>query len=137
LILDSSAIVAILKSEAESEQCIAAVAAASARRLSAANLVETYMVIDRSGLPRARELVDEFVAAFQIEIVPVDVAHTTLARDAFHRYGRGSGHLARLNFGDCFAYALARATGEPLLFVGDDFGRTDIRPALAQDHSSD
>ncbi len=84
------------------------------------------MVIDRSDLVDAMHLVDRFLTTYAIEVVPVTEDHARLARNAFHRFGRNSGHGARLNYGDCFAYALAKGTGEPLLFVGNDFGQTDI-----------
>ena len=126
MIVDSSAIVAILEGETEEPRCTDALIDASVRRISAANLLETYMRIDRSRLPQPRELVDEFIDRFTLTVEPVTRAQITVARQAFYRYGKGSGHGARLNYGDCFAYALAKQTGEPLLFVGNDFGQTDI-----------
>ena len=126
MIVDSSAVVAIIESEAESNRCSQALLGGEVKRVSAANLLEVYMRIDRSGTPRARHLVEEFLDRFELTVEPVTRAQITIARDAFYRYGRGSGHGAKLNYGDCFAYALAKQTGEPLLFVGNDFGQTDI-----------
>lgn len=126
MIVDSSAIVAILEGEPEEPRCTDAPIDASIRRISVANLLETYMRIDRSRLPQSHELVDEFVDRFMLTVEPVTGAQIVIARQAFHRYGKGSGHGARLNFGDCFAYALAKQTSEPLLFVGNDFSQTDI-----------
>ena len=75
---------------------------------------------------------DAFLQEAEVEIEPVTIEQARLAREAYRDYGKGSGHPARLNFGDCFAYALARDTGEPLLFKGDDFRRTDVTPASAK-----
>lgn len=99
--------------------------------MSAANFLETAIVIDRgrSSIPRRR--LDDLIREAQIALEPVTVEQAHIARQAYRDYGRGGGHPARLNFGDCFAYALARVTGEPLLFKGDDFRRTDIVSALA------
>ncbi len=126
MIVDTSAIVAILNGESEEPRCTDALIDAPIRRISAGNLLEAYMRIDRSDLPRPRQLVDELLDRFDLTVVPVTRAQIVVARAAFHRYGKGSGHGAGLNYGDCFAYSLARQTGEPLLFVGNDFGKTDI-----------
>ena len=126
MIVDTSALVAIAKGEADDERCSRALEGAATVHISAANLLEAYMVLDRSALDDADVLVDSLVEEFSIAVEPVTEAHVRLARDAFRRYGRGSHHPAKLNYGDCFAYALARETGEPLLFVGNDFGQTDI-----------
>jgi ribonuclease VapC len=128
VILDSSAIVAILKRETESDRCLEALLRAEVVRLSTANLVEVYLVMDRSDASGPDHTVQQFLSDFAVDLVAVSVEHARLARDAHRRFGRGN-HPAKLNFGDCFAYALARATGEPLLFVGNDFSRTDIAVA--------
>jgi ribonuclease VapC len=86
-------------------------------------------VIDASRSPIASRRLDDLIRAAGITIEPVTEVQARLARDAYRDFGRGSGHPARLNFGDCFSYALARDTGDPLLFKGDDFSRTDIQPA--------
>ncbi len=88
------------------------------------------MVCDRTRDAANPDRLDRFIAAAGITIEPVTEAHARLAREAFRAYGRGSGHPARLNFGDCFTYALAKATGEPLLYKGNDFRQTDIHPAV-------
>jgi ribonuclease VapC len=98
--------------------------------MSAANLLEAAIVVDRLDDPFAVREFDELISTLRIEIEPVTVSQVTLARTAYQRYGRGSGHPARLNFGDCFAYALAKEFDEPLLFVGSDFVHTDVRRAL-------
>lgn len=88
------------------------------------------MVVDRSGLLDAELRVDRFLRRVNAVIEPVTTNQIVIAREAFRRFGRGSGHPAGLNFGDCFAYALARFYDEPLLFIGNDFAATDIEPAL-------
>jgi ribonuclease VapC len=130
LIIDASALIAILRDEPEAGPCARAIAEASQRRISAANFLEAAIVIDGSRNPIASRRLDDLLREGQIEIAPVTETQARLAREAYRDYGRGSGHLARLNFGDCFAYALARETGEPLLFKGDDFAHTDVTPAL-------
>ena len=79
---------------------------------------------------------DDFIREARIDIEPVSVLQAKIAREAYRDFGRGSGHPAQLNFGDCFAYALARDTGQPLLFKGNDFSQTDVRPALRQSRPS-
>jgi ribonuclease VapC len=108
-----------------------AIASAGVKRLSAASYVEVGAVIDRAGDAIASRRVDELLNVAGIEIEAVTATQAQLARAAYRDFGKGSGHRARLNFGDCFAYALAKETGEPLLFKGDDFQRTDIVPAVA------
>jgi ribonuclease VapC len=99
-------------------------------RISTAHLFETWMVVDGSRDPGTIRRATDLLERANLEIEPVTELHVLIARDAFQRFGKGSGHGARLNFGDCFAYAFAKATGEPLLFVGDDFSRTDIPSAI-------
>jgi ribonuclease VapC len=130
MIIDTSALIAILRAEPEAAACAAAIAAAAQRRISAANFVETAIFIDGSRDPIASRRLDDLVTAAELIIEPVTGRQARLAREAYRDYGRGSGHRARLNFGDCFAYALARAAGEPLLFKGEDFSHTDIASAL-------
>lgn len=126
MIVDTSAIVAILREEPAADQCLDLIAQVSARRISAANLLETYLVIDGAREPGLSRKLDALLARVALTVEPVTEAQVEIARDAFRRYGKGSGHGARLNYGDCFAYALARHRKEPLLFVGSDFARTDI-----------
>jgi len=130
MIVDTSALIAILRDEPEAAACAEAIEAAPHRRMSAANFVEAAIVIDGSRDPVASRRFDDLVNEAQLIIEVVTEVQARIAREAYRDFGRGSGHPARLNFGDCFAYALARATGEPLLFKGDDFGHTDIAPAL-------
>ncbi len=129
MIVDSSALVAILRNEPEAER-FAAVLVDSPSRVSAANWLEAAMVADGAGSQVGARF-DRLVEAAGIAVEPVTEEHVRLARAAFRRYGRGSGSPARLNFGDCFAYALSGATGEPLLFKGDDFAHTDVLRAEA------
>lgn len=130
MIIDTSALIAILRDEFDAEAFAQAIGTTAHRRLSAANYLETALVIDASGDPIASRRFDDLIKEARISIEPVTEAHARIAREAFRDFGKGSGHPAKLNFGDCFAYALARATGEPLLFKGDDFNHTDIIPAL-------
>jgi ribonuclease VapC len=130
MIVDSSAIMAILNDEPESRPFAMALASATNARMSAGTLVELSVVVDGRRDPVRTAWLDPFLARSRIEIVDVTAEHAKLARDAHRDYGRGSGHPARLNFGDCFAYALAKVTGEPLLFKGDDFGHTDLTSAV-------
>ncbi len=129
MIIDASALIAILRGEPDSSRFAVAIEAAEFRRLSAANYLEAAVVIDASRDPVASRRFDELIEQADIRIEAVTDHHARIARDAYRDFGRGSGHPARLNFGDCFAYALARATGEPLLFTGDDFTHTDIAAA--------
>jgi ribonuclease VapC len=125
MIVDTSALVSILDQEAEAERLARAIAAASERMLSAANLVETGIVMQvRRGDEADRDL-DLLLAKLKIDIIPVSGKQANLARKAFQHYGRGR-HPAKLNFGDCFAYALAKDSSAPLLFKGSDFSQTDI-----------
>jgi len=126
VIIDTSALVAILRDEPEAKDCALAIERNRIRRVSAANFVEAALVIDGSRDPIASRRFDELVKEARIVIEPVTEAHARIAREAYRDFGKGSGHPAKLNFGDCFAYALAKTTGEPLLFKGDDFIYTDI-----------
>jgi ribonuclease VapC len=130
MIIDTSALIAILRDEPEAAACAEAIETAPHRRISAANFVEAAIVIDGARDPVASRRFDDLVNEAQSVIEVVTEVQARIAREAYRDFGRGSGHPARLNFGDCFAYALARATGEPLLFKGDDFTQTDIAPAL-------
>ena len=128
MIIDTSALVSILDQEPEAERLAHAIATASERMLSAANLVEIGIVMQvRRGDEAVRDL-DLLLAKLKIEIIAVSAKQANLARKAFQRFGRGR-HPARLNFGDCFAYALAKDSGAPLLFKGEDFPQTDIAVA--------
>lgn len=130
MIIDASAVIAILRAEPDAATYATAIEQATVRRLSAANFVEAAAVIDGSRDPVASRKLDDLVAEAEISIAPVTAAQAHLARSAYRDFGKGSGHPARLNFGDCFAYALAKESGEPLLFKGDDFTHTDIAAAV-------
>lgn len=128
MIVDSSAVLAVLLHEADAERYAEAILTATPCRMSAANALETSIVVEgRGGLEAGHEL-DEFLERAEIELAPVTAEHLTAARRAWRRFGKGN-HPAGLNFGDCFAYALASVTGEPLLFKGEDFAQTDIEVA--------
>jgi ribonuclease VapC len=127
MIIDTSALVAILRDEPEAEICARAIESAAERRVSAVNFVEAAVVIDGSRDPIASRRFDDLLREARVLIEPVTEIQARLARDAYRDFGRGSGHPARLNFGDCFAYALAKVTAEPLLFKGDGFTQTDIK----------
>jgi ribonuclease VapC len=131
VIVDTSAIIAILVGEPERDVFLEAILADPAPKASAGTVLELGIVVDRLADPIATRRVDDLVETLGIEIVPVTAEHVTLGRAAYRDFGRGSGHRARLNFGDCFAYALARSTGEPILFKGDDFIHTDAIPAVS------
>ncbi len=135
MIIDTSALVAILRAEDDASNMARAIEKAQVRRISAANFLETAVVIDASRDPVASRRFDELVEAAELRIEAVTSDQARIARDAYRDFGKGSGHKAGLNFGDCFAYALAKATGETLLFKGNDFGHTDITPALADQTS--
>ena len=131
MIIDTSAVIAILRAEPDAATYATAIEQATVRRLSAANFVEAAAVIDGSRDPVASRKLDDLLAEAEISIEPVTAAQAHLARSAYRDFGKGSGHPARLNFGDCFAYALAKESGEPLLFKGDDFTHTDIAAAVS------
>jgi len=125
MIVDTSALLAVLQDEADRRSFNEAIEAADSVALSVASFVETSIVIEaRHGADGLRAL-DRFIERAGIVVAGVDLEQGKLARDAFSRFGKGR-HAAALNFGDCFAYALAEVLGEPLLFKGEDFARTDI-----------
>jgi ribonuclease VapC len=130
MIVDSSAVVGILNGEPDAEALSDALVSARNRRISAATLVELYVVVDGKRDPVRSARLEEFLQRSEVEIIDVTAEQAHIARTAYRDFGRGSGHPAHLNFGDCFSYALARATGESLLFKGDDFGHTDLTPAV-------
>ena len=131
MVIDSSALIALLLGEPESTEFVTSIAASTTRLTSASSYLETAIVmINRSG-PDAPEKVDRLLADLSIDIFPFTQDQAVLAIAAYRRYGRGSGHPAGLNFGDCFTYALAKLTGEPVLFKGSDFSRTDLVSAVA------
>jgi ribonuclease VapC len=130
MVIDTSAILAILLQEPDSERFARAVEGADQRLVSAATLVEMGVVALRRGGAALRSDLEAVLNEASVEVVPVSEEHARAAIDAYARFGRGIGHPAGLNFGDCFAYALARAAGVPLLYKGGDFAHTDIHSAL-------
>ncbi len=130
MILETSAAIAILLRETGSEAFEEAVAGEQNVRISAASYLEIGIVVDGKRDPVLARQLDELLQRMEITIEPVTERQARIAREAYRDYGRGSGHPAGLNFGDCFAYALARDLQEPLLFKGDDFRHTDVRPAI-------
>ncbi|MGH2394346.1 MAG: type II toxin-antitoxin system VapC family toxin [Candidatus Limnocylindria bacterium] len=129
MIVDTSALVAIIRDEPEASLFCELMATAEQASMSAANYVETAIVVDSSRNPVASRHLDRMVSAAGIVVADVTAAQAQLARAAYRDFGKGSGHPAGLNCGDCFAYALAKDRDEPLLFKGDDFGHTDVTPA--------
>jgi ribonuclease VapC len=130
VIVDTSAIVAILRDEPDADAYVEALASAPETLMSAGTYIETAILVDSNRDPVLSGRLDDLLAAVDLHVQPVTERHAEIARQAYRHFGRGSGHPAGLNFGDCFAYALARSTGQALLYKGDDFGRTDVRPAL-------
>ncbi|MDE0458290.1 MAG: type II toxin-antitoxin system VapC family toxin [Chromatiales bacterium] len=128
MIVDSSALLAVLLREPDSERYETAIATAAGCRMSAVNLLETSIVVEGRGGAAAGHELDTFLERAGIEPAPVTTEQVQVARIAWRRFGKGN-HPARLNLGDCFAYALAKSAGEPLLYKGDDFSRTDIEAA--------
>lgn len=126
MILDTSALLAVLLREPDAERFAAAIEGADTVRMSAASYVEAAIYVDRNGDEVRRAMLDTFVKDFAIQLEPVTVEQAFLARQAFVLFGKGR-HKAGLNFGDCFSYALAKAFSEPLVFKGGDFGHTDLR----------
>jgi len=130
VIIDTSALIAILRNEPEAEICAKAIASAGTRRVSAVSYVEAGVVIDASKSPVASRRFDDLFREAKLVIEPVTAEQARIAREAYRDFGKGSKHRAGLNFGDCFAYALAKTTGEPLLFKGEDFRHTDLSSAI-------
>ena len=128
MVIDTSALLAIFLAEAERKPFLDQIIQAEARQISAANLLETGIVLEaKRGEAAGREF-DLFVVRAKLQIVPVDAEQVEIARSAWRKYGKGR-HPAGLNFGNCFAYALAKVSGEPLLAKGEDFSQTDIQLA--------
>ena len=130
MIVDSSALVTIARREPGWETFVAEMDQADALSMSVASYLETGIVLDGFRNPVVSARLDTVIEDVGIVIEPVTAEQAKLAREAYRNYGKGSGHRAHLNFGDCFSYALARAKREPILYKGDDFGHTDLRSAL-------
>jgi ribonuclease VapC len=129
MIVDSSAIVAILKKEPEYGGILESLDRADTISISSGTYLELSVMIGRLNDPVMNRGIDELIVQFDIAVEPFTEEQAQIARQAYRDYGKGSGHRAQLNFGDCFSYALARVKREPLLFKGDDFVHTDVRSA--------
>jgi len=130
MVIDTSAIVALIEAERGADALAAAIMQDERRLVSAVSVLEAAIVLESRRPATGRAALDRLLASFAIEIVAFDADQLAVARDGFRRYGRGRPSKARLNFGDCCAYALAKSRAEPLLFVGDDFVHTDLVPAV-------
>lgn len=129
MIVDTSALVAIIADEPEAERLLRALASAGSVQMSAATYVECGIVIDNRAGAATRRRFDDLLTTLDVEIAALTPQQARLAREAHRDFGRGSGSPARLNLGDCFSYALAADLGDELLFIGDDFAATDIARA--------
>ena len=130
MIVDTSAIVAIMRNEPDAARYVDALLDAPSVRISAGTYVEASILIDAVRDPVLSSRFDDLVQQWGLRVEPFSASQAEIARRAFGAYGRGSGHAARLNLGDCFAYALARESRTPLLYKGDDFAKTDLISAL-------
>jgi ribonuclease VapC len=130
VIVDSSVLLAVLKGEPGADNFLQVLYDANVLRISAANFVEAATVFDSVRSPVAGHRFDDLLRKFSINIEPVTESQARIARAAYRDFGKGRGHKAKLNFGDCFAYALALETREPLLYKGNDFAHTGIASAL-------
>jgi len=127
MIIDTSAVIAVLKEERDAPRFLRALTMSTEpKRISAANYLEAAIVVDANRNPLLSRRLDELIVQTEIMAEPVTLEQANIARAAYRDFGRGSGHPAQLNFGDCFAYALAKSMREPLLFKGDDFAHTDV-----------
>ncbi len=129
MIIDTSAVLAILFAEDDAERYASGIAGAEVRLMSAANYLEAGIVVDNQIGATAGRQFDALVSRAGVRVEAVSREHADIARQAYLDFGKGN-HPARLNFGDCFAYALSKSSGLPLLFKGDDFSKTDVLPAL-------
>lgn len=130
MIVDTSAIIAILRGEPDADRYVEALGRATEPLVSAGTYVETAIVVDANRDPVLSGRLDDLLSVARVKVEPVTKRHAEIARQAYRDFGKGTGHPAGLNLGDCFAYALARATGEPLLFKGEDFTRTDVTSVI-------
>ena len=130
IVVDTSVIIAVLKNEPDAPLLVRRMAAASERYVSAGSILECGIVVGAKYGDAGLKVMRELCAGLSLDIATVDAEQSRTGYEAFRRYGRGSSHPAKLNFGDCFAYALAKTRNLPLLFKGDDFIHTDIKPAL-------
>jgi ribonuclease VapC len=127
MIIDTSAVIAVLREEPDAPRFLRALTMSTEpKRISAANYLEAAIVVDANRSPLLSRRLDGLIVQTEILAEPVTLEQANIARAAYRDFGRGSGHPAQLNFGDCFAYALAKSMREPLLFKGDDFAQTDV-----------
>jgi len=131
MVIDTSALLAIYLNEVEKDAFLDAILRDPSPKISAANYVELFLKVDHGANEISRAAFEDFLEGLGLEVVAVTAEQAKLATQANRLYGRSSGHAAKLNFGDCFAYALAKVLDEPLLFKGNDFGQTDVRVATA------
>lgn len=127
MVIDSSAIIAILQAEPERQTYIEAISSVNYRNMSAVSFVETSLVLVSRYGEKAIQEIDAFIGKAQIRIRSVDENQALIARRAFLEFGNNGRHPAQLRFGDCFAYALAKGLDQPLLFKGEDFSKTDVK----------
>ena len=132
MVIDSSALLVLLLGEPETERFVAAIAADTERLLSAASYLETAIVMVSRFGPQGLEKLDRLISELSIDIAPFNAEQARLGIASFQQYGRGTGHPAALNYGDCFTYALAKFTEHSVLFKGNDFSRTDLMSAVAE-----
>ena len=130
MIVDTSVLVAILKAEPGFETYVRLLATTGPNLMSAGTRVEASVVALRSEWADMAARLGVLIEIYEIQILPFTERQSVIASEAYRAFGKGSGHSAQLNFGDCFAYALAKDRGEPLLFKGDDFAQTDVMSAL-------
>lgn len=133
MIIDTSALLTILRAEPEARSYASAIVRSAVRRISAGTFLEAAIVIDASRDPIASRRFDDLLEVARIVVEPVTRDQSLIGREAYRDFGKGSGHPTQLNVGDCFAYALAKVMDEPLLFKGNDFSHTDIIPAAGHD----
>ena len=127
MIVDTSVLIAVLKEESDAPRFLRALTiSAEPKRMSAANFLEAAIVVDANRNPLLSRRFDDLIVQTEIRAEPVTLEQADIARAAYRDFGKGSRHPAALNFGDCFAYALAKSMREPLLFKGDDFSHTDV-----------
>jgi ribonuclease VapC len=130
MIIDTSVLIAILRNESDAPLFTRLMESATELQMSIASYIEAGAVVDSAKNPRISRALDELINRAEIEILPLTVAQGMLARQAYRDFGRGSGHPAKLDFGDCLSYALAKDLDQPLLFKGSDFSETDIQSAI-------
>jgi ribonuclease VapC len=129
MIVDASAVLAVLLREPEGPAFLARIMDDPEPKMSVINWMEVAIRVERQGVPESVTAFDSLIEELGVVLIPVDAQQALTARRAYRLYGKGSGHPAQLNLGDCFAYAAAVSSGEPLLFKGEDFARTDVTPA--------